>query len=171
MRDFCPLFRRQRGVSWIRFFMRPAPRLILIFVAFASAGLAQAPSDTPPEQAAVIANDRAYEAAYANGDAEVLADFFTEDAEYTAEDGRTFKGRAEIQETIRAALQGGNLGFHPGPMRETAGVDPSWRLSATSGGGQRPNCLDKFEAKATLSRRYHILDFANRFVSITVAVG
>jgi hypothetical protein len=36
----------------------------------------QASTDTPPEEAAVIANDRAYEAAYAKGDAEALADFF-----------------------------------------------------------------------------------------------
>lgn len=60
----------------------------------------------------MIANDRAYEAAYAKGDAEALADFFSEDAEDTAEDGRIFKGRAEIEEGIRAALvarKGGSL--------------------------------------------------------------
>lgn len=92
--------------------MRSTPRLILIVVAFASATFAQDSTETSPEEAAVIANDRAYEAAYASGDAKALADFFTEDAEYTAEDGQTFKGRAEIEETIRAALRerkGGNL--------------------------------------------------------------
>ena len=66
----------------------------MILVAFASATFAQDAADTPPEQGAVIANDRAYEAAYASGDAKALVDFFADDAEYTAEDGRTFKGRA-----------------------------------------------------------------------------
>jgi uncharacterized protein (TIGR02246 family) len=103
--------------------MRTAPRLIFVFVAVASATFAQDPTDTPPEQAAVIANDRAYEAAYAKGDANALADFFTEDAEYTAEDGRTFRGRAEIGETIRAALlerKGGNLAINMESVRALA---------------------------------------------------
>jgi len=100
--------------------MRSNPRLILILVAFASATFAQDSTETSPEEAAVIANDRAYEAAYASGDAKALADFFTEDAEYTAEDGQTFKGRAEIEETIRAALlerKGGNLSINMESVR------------------------------------------------------
>ena len=71
----------------------------------------------------MIANDRAYEAAYAKGDAEALADFFTEDAEYTAEDGRTFKGRSEIEEVIRAALvarKGGSLAIDVETVRMLA---------------------------------------------------
>src|SRR6185369_2041603 len=72
----------------------------LAVTAFASAVFAQAPTDTPPEKAAVIANDRAYEAAYAKADAKALTDFFAEDAEYTADDGRTFSGRAEIGEAM-----------------------------------------------------------------------
>jgi uncharacterized protein (TIGR02246 family) len=95
----------------------------LILVAFASVTFAQDSTDTPPEEAAVIANDRAYEAAYASGDAKALADFFTEDAEYTAEDGRTFKGRAEIEETIRSALlerKGGNLAINMESVRMLA---------------------------------------------------
>ena len=71
----------------------------------------------------MIANDRAYEAAYAKGDAEALADFFSEDAEYTAEDGRTFKGRAEIEEVIRAALvarKGGSLAIDVETVRMLA---------------------------------------------------
>ena len=76
----------------------------LAVTAFASAVFAQAPTDTPPEKAAVIANDRAYEAAYAKADAKALTDFFAEDAEYTADDGRTFSGRAEIGEAMRAGL-------------------------------------------------------------------
>src|SRR5262245_53571869 len=100
--------------------MRTSPQVAFIFVAFASASFAQDPADTPPEQAAVIANDQAYEAAYASGDAKALADFFSDDAEYTAEDGRTFKGRPEIEETIRAALldrKGGNLAINMESVR------------------------------------------------------
>jgi len=52
----------------------------------------------------VIANDRLYEAAYANADVEALVSFFSEDADYTTEDGRTFSGRAEIEDAIRAGL-------------------------------------------------------------------
>lgn len=74
--------------------------------ALASAAFAQAPSDTPPEKAAVIANARAYEAAYAKADVKALAAFFAEDAEYTSEDGSTLSGRAEIEESLRAALAG-----------------------------------------------------------------
>ena len=44
-----------------------------------------------------MANDRAYEAAYAKADVKALADFFAEDADYTADDGRTFSGRAAIE--------------------------------------------------------------------------
>jgi ketosteroid isomerase-like protein len=61
------------------------------------ASFAQAPSDTSPERAAVLANDRAYEAAYAKGDAKTLAAFFVEDADYTTSDGRTFSGREAIE--------------------------------------------------------------------------
>jgi uncharacterized protein (TIGR02246 family) len=100
--------------------MRTTCEVALILVAFASATFAQDAADTPPEQGAVVANDRAYEAAYASGDAKALVDFFADDAEYTAEDGRTFKGRAEIEETIRAALldrKGGNLAINMESVR------------------------------------------------------
>jgi len=103
--------------------MRTSLQAAVILVAFASATFAQDAADTPPEQAAIIANDRAYEAAYASGDAKALVDFFTDDAEYTAEDGRTFKGRAEIEETIRAALlerKGGNLAINMESVRMLA---------------------------------------------------
>ena len=81
----------------------------ITFVAFlaaalTSAGIAQDLAETSPEKAAVIANDRLYEAAYANADVEALVGFFSEDAEYTTEDGRTFSGRAEIEAAIRAGL-------------------------------------------------------------------
>jgi uncharacterized protein (TIGR02246 family) len=103
--------------------MRTTCEVALILVAFASATFAQDAADTPPEQGAVVANDRAYEAAYASGDAKALVVFFTDDAEYTAEDGRTFKGRAEIEETIRAALlerKGGNLAINMESVRVLA---------------------------------------------------
>ena len=74
--------------------------------ALASAGFAQNPSDTPPEKAAVIANDRAYEAAYAKADVKALAAFFSEDAEYTSDEGQIFRGRAEIEDAIRSAFAG-----------------------------------------------------------------
>lgn len=73
-------------------------------IALASAAFAQAPADTSPEKAAVIANDRAYEAAYAKADVKALAGFFSDDAEYTADDGRAFSGRAAIEEALRAGL-------------------------------------------------------------------
>jgi uncharacterized protein (TIGR02246 family) len=103
--------------------MRTTCEVALILVAFASATFAQEAADTPPEQGAVVASDRAYEAAYASGDAKALVDFFTDDAEYTAEDGRTFKGRSEIEQTIRAALlerKGGNLAINMESVRVLA---------------------------------------------------
>jgi uncharacterized protein (TIGR02246 family) len=59
----------------------------------------------PPEMAAVIANDRAYEEAYAQADVEKLATFFTEDAEYTCDDGRTFSGNAAIKACLGDAFR------------------------------------------------------------------
>jgi uncharacterized protein (TIGR02246 family) len=80
----------------------------------------QAPADAPPEKAAVIANDRAFEAAYAKADVKALADFFAEDAEYTSEEGQTFSGRAQIEETLRAGLlarKGGKIAINPETVR------------------------------------------------------
>jgi uncharacterized protein (TIGR02246 family) len=81
---------------------------------------AQAPTDAPPEKAAVIANDRAFEAAYAKADVKALADFFADDAEYTTDDGRTFSGRAQIEETLRAGLlarKGGKIAINVDAVR------------------------------------------------------
>jgi len=69
--------------------------------ALACVCLAQNEADTPPEKAAVLANDRAYEAAYAKADVKALADFFADDADYTSDDGRVFSGRAAIEDSIR----------------------------------------------------------------------
>jgi uncharacterized protein (TIGR02246 family) len=65
---------------------------------------AQAPAENSPEMTAVLANARAFEAAFAKADVKALANFFTEDAEYTADDGRTLNGRAEIEASLRAAF-------------------------------------------------------------------
>jgi uncharacterized protein (TIGR02246 family) len=62
-----------------------------------------APDDKSPEMDAVIANDRAYEAAFEKGDVKALAAFFAQDAEYTTDDGQTFRGLPAIEDSIRAA--------------------------------------------------------------------
>src|SRR6188768_1795639 len=82
--------------------------------------LAQESPDTRPEVAAVNANARAYEAAYAKGDVKALAAFFAEDAEYTSDDGRTFSGRGEIEGVMRAASvanKGSKLAIHVESVR------------------------------------------------------
>jgi uncharacterized protein (TIGR02246 family) len=84
--------------------MKTLALVIPFIVALASAALAQAPSSTPPEKAAVQANDRAYEAAYAKADVKALADFFAEDADYTTDEGRAFSGREAIAAAIKAGL-------------------------------------------------------------------
>ena len=61
-------------------------------------------STASPEMAAVAANDRAYEAAYAKADIKALADFYTEDVSYTAEDGSILNGRAAVEASLSAAL-------------------------------------------------------------------
>ena len=62
-------------------------------------------SPVPPEMTAALANARAYEQAYAKGDAPALAAFFTEDADYTSDDGREFSGRAAIEAVLRDAFR------------------------------------------------------------------
>ena len=56
--------------------MKTIAFVALLAAAFTSAGFAQDPAETSPEKAAVIANDRLYEAAYANADVEALVHFF-----------------------------------------------------------------------------------------------
>jgi uncharacterized protein (TIGR02246 family) len=89
----------------------------------ASASFAQAPADTSPEKAAIVANDRAIEAAYAKADVKALAGFFTDDAEYTTDDGRTFSGRAAIEESLRTAFlsnKGAKLAINVDSVRQLA---------------------------------------------------
>jgi uncharacterized protein (TIGR02246 family) len=94
-------------------------KTIFTFLSFALVlavpGIGQEAGSGSPELTAVLANDRAYEAAYARADAEALADFFSEDAEYTSEDGRTFIGAASIKACLKDAVrdnQGAKLSIH-----------------------------------------------------------
>jgi len=85
--------------------------------------LAQSPNDEPPEKAVLLAKDRAYEAAYAKADVKALTDFFTEDAEYTTDEGQTYSGLPMIEEAIRKAFQankGGKLAITADSFRRLA---------------------------------------------------
>ncbi len=73
-----------------------------------------------PEQKAVEALDRIYEAAYAKGDAKAIANLFTEDAEFTSEEGRTVSGRDAIEEMAKMAFRfnkGATLAIDSGTVR------------------------------------------------------
>jgi uncharacterized protein (TIGR02246 family) len=78
-----------------------------VITALVSATFAQTESapGMPPEKAAVLANDRAFEAAYEKGDIKALAGFFAENAEYTTEDGQILVGNAAIEESMRTAFK------------------------------------------------------------------
>ncbi|MGB9475630.1 MAG: SgcJ/EcaC family oxidoreductase, partial [Candidatus Udaeobacter sp.] len=78
--------------------------LVLISTALAAAAQAETTAENSPEKTAVTAVDRAFEAAYTKADAKAVADFFTDDAHYTSDDGRTFDGRAAIEQNVRAAF-------------------------------------------------------------------
>lgn len=78
-------------------------------------GIGAEPDNKSPELTAVLANDRAYEEAYARADVDALAGFFSEDAEYTSEDGRTFTGNASIKACLKDAARdntGSKLSIH-----------------------------------------------------------
>jgi uncharacterized protein (TIGR02246 family) len=75
-----------------------------ISVALTAVSHPETASENSPEKTAVVAMDRDFEAAYAKGDAKAVAEFFTEDAHYTSDDGRTFDGRSAIEDNIRAAF-------------------------------------------------------------------
>jgi uncharacterized protein (TIGR02246 family) len=97
--------------------------LAAVVIACLGTCLAQETRDTGPEMAAVTANARAYEAAYAKGDVKALAAFFADDAEYTSDDGRTFSGHEEIEGVIRAAFEankGGKLAIQVESVRVLA---------------------------------------------------
>jgi uncharacterized protein (TIGR02246 family) len=77
---------------------------IVISTALVGLRLAVFAEDVPPEKATVVASEKAYEAAYAKGDYKTLAGYFAEDAEYTTDEGRTYTGRAQIEETLHKAF-------------------------------------------------------------------
>lgn len=85
--------------------MKTIALLVVFSAAVPGLSFAQDSAGNSPEKAAVMANDRAYEAAYAKADVKALAEFFAEDAQYTSDDGQTFDGRAAIEGSIRAAFQ------------------------------------------------------------------
>src|SRR4029450_14115238 len=78
--------------------------LASILAVLAAVSHAETTAENSPEKTAVMAIDRAFEAAYAKADAKAIADFFTEDAHYTSDDGRTFDGRAAIEQSVSAAF-------------------------------------------------------------------
>lgn len=84
--------------------MKTIALLASVIAMLACAGFAQAPADTSPEKTAVLANARAYEAAYARADVKAMAAFFAEDADYTTADGRILSGREAIEGALRAGL-------------------------------------------------------------------
>ena len=84
---------------------------------------AEITAENSPEKTAVMAIDRAFEAAYAKADAKAIADFFTEDAQYTSDSGRTFAGRQAIEDSVRAAFaknHGAKLAIAPDSVRVVA---------------------------------------------------
>ena len=106
--------------------MKTITLVAAITVALACASFAQAPADTSPEKAGVLANDRAYEAAYAKSDAKALADFFAEDADYTTEDGR-----------LSADARPSKLRSAPGSRPTGARSSPSPRIPCACSGRRR----------------------------------
>jgi uncharacterized protein (TIGR02246 family) len=78
-------------------------------LAMVGSGIGQEPAGkTPemsPEMAAVLANNRKYEEAYAKADVDALVAFFTEDAEYTSDDGRNFRGSDALKACLRDAFR------------------------------------------------------------------
>jgi uncharacterized protein (TIGR02246 family) len=82
-----------------------------------------APAEIPAGMKAVLAQAKAYENAYAKGDVAALAAFFTEDAEYTSDDGRSFSGRASIEACLRDAFRinkGAKLSIHVDSVKPLA---------------------------------------------------
>jgi uncharacterized protein (TIGR02246 family) len=88
--------------------MKTIAFLTSISAALAAVSHAETSVENSPEKTAVMSIDRAFEAAYSKADTKAIADFFTEDAHYTSEDGRTFDGRTAIEDNIRAAFAKNN---------------------------------------------------------------
>jgi uncharacterized protein (TIGR02246 family) len=96
-------------------------RILFSVLALLSCGHSQAVD--PKVAEAVAANDRAYEAAHAKGDAVALAAFFAEDAGYTSEDGEVFTGREAITGAIKKGLanaRGSRIAIDTGVVEKLA---------------------------------------------------
>jgi uncharacterized protein (TIGR02246 family) len=78
-------------------------------LALVGTGIGEEPATKAPEMtpamAAVLANNRKYEEAYAKADVDALVAFYTEDAEYTADDGRNFSGRDALKACLRDSFR------------------------------------------------------------------
>ena len=97
--------------------------LAVTSAALAAVSHAETAAQDPPEKTAVMAIDRAFEAAYAKADPKAIADFFTEDAQYISDSGRTFAGRQAIEDSVRAAFaknHGAKLAIAPDSVRVVA---------------------------------------------------
>ena len=57
-----------------------------------------------PEAAAITKQIADYEKAYNTGDAKALAQYFTDDAEYTDENGQLTQGRADIEQDRKSVV-------------------------------------------------------------------
>jgi uncharacterized protein (TIGR02246 family) len=100
--------------------MKTIAALVSASAIFSIVSLAQESSDNSPEKNAIMANDRAYEAAFAKGDVKAMADFFADDAQYTSDDGRVYDGRAAIEGSIKATFaagKGAKLAIQPDSVR------------------------------------------------------
>jgi uncharacterized protein (TIGR02246 family) len=95
---------------------RPTCLLFAVLTAMTTHGQeATKSAEMPAGMKAVLAQAKAYEEAYAKGDVAALAAFFTEDAEYTSDDGSTFSGRPAIEACLRDAFRinrGAKLAIH-----------------------------------------------------------
>src|SRR5262245_21761470 len=97
--------------------------LALTSAVLAAVSHAETAAEDPPEKTTVMTIDRAFEAAYAKADSKAIADFFTEDAQYTSDSGRTFAGRQAIEDSVRAAFaknHGATLAIAPDSVRVVA---------------------------------------------------
>jgi uncharacterized protein (TIGR02246 family) len=66
----------------------------------------KATSEAQDAQASPLAaREKEFEAAYAKGDAAAVARFFSEDAQYTTEDGRVLVGRPAIEQAFRESMK------------------------------------------------------------------
>jgi uncharacterized protein (TIGR02246 family) len=100
--------------------MKITALLASVSAALAAVSHAETTAENSPEKTAVMAIDRAFEAAYAKADPKAVADFFTEDANYTSDDGRTFDGRPAIEQSVSAAFarnRGAKLAISLGSVR------------------------------------------------------